>query len=135
MDFTGVKSFFKLTIVSSKGFILFEYGNVSHAARNIKNPNDNLPWTTYLQAISKMHLALNNCFKSLLKMLTYCRYAALLRLSRHSRLLRRRRIGFCLVCERNLLFLRSLVVLLPIPRQIFNENYPAEPKTFGEKLS
>jgi hypothetical protein len=32
-----------------------------------------------LQAISKMHLTLNNCVKSLLKMLTYCMYAALLR--------------------------------------------------------
>jgi hypothetical protein len=32
-----------------------------------------------LQAILKMHLTLNNCVKSLLKMLTYYTYAALLR--------------------------------------------------------
>jgi hypothetical protein len=29
MDFTGVKSFFKLTIVSSKDFILFKYESVT----------------------------------------------------------------------------------------------------------
>ena len=37
-----------------------------------------------LEAISKMYLVPNNCVKSLLKMLTYYLYAALLRLSRHS---------------------------------------------------
>jgi hypothetical protein len=43
IDFTGVKSFFKLTISSSKGLILSEYGNISHAAQNIINPNYILP--------------------------------------------------------------------------------------------
>ena len=61
---------------------------------------------TIVKAISKMHLTLNNCvtprsgihadfiilrcIKSLLKMLTYFTYAALLRLSRHCPLILRR---------------------------------------------
>ena len=52
-----------------------------------------------------MHLALNNSVKSLLKMLTYC---GMLRFC----------VGFCLVLERNLLFLRRFLFKLPAAVQV-----------------
>ena len=51
-----------------------------------------------------MHLTLNNCVKSLLKMLTYYMYAGGNDFC----------VGFCLVLERNLLFLKWLVIWLLI---------------------